>query len=128
MNKTFEDLQILQELNKAWMEVGPQIKNYMESSVEIQLLQVRLTSCYLATRRDECVMIHLDPKILFFLHILVLCVCVTGFVEAARGGSIGQPTSGEHVLDSLTDRTFPVHTLTRCSKETWSTVYLAGHL
>ncbi|XP_053179119.1 phospholipid-transporting ATPase ABCA1 [Scomber japonicus] len=39
VNKTFEDLQILQELNEAWIEVGPQIKNYMESSVEIQLLQ-----------------------------------------------------------------------------------------
>ncbi|XP_069558445.1 phospholipid-transporting ATPase ABCA1 isoform X1 [Brachyistius frenatus] len=39
VNKTFEDLQILQELNEAWMEVGPRIKNYMESSVEIQLLQ-----------------------------------------------------------------------------------------
>ncbi|XP_074490769.1 phospholipid-transporting ATPase ABCA1 isoform X1 [Sebastes fasciatus] len=39
VNKTFEDLQILQELNEAWMEVGPPIKNYMESSVEIQLLQ-----------------------------------------------------------------------------------------
>ncbi|XP_038571463.1 phospholipid-transporting ATPase ABCA1 isoform X1 [Micropterus salmoides] len=39
VNKTFEDLLILQELNEAWMEVGPQIKNYMESSVEIQLLQ-----------------------------------------------------------------------------------------
>uniref|UniRef100_A0A671VLC0 P-type phospholipid transporter n=1 Tax=Sparus aurata TaxID=8175 RepID=A0A671VLC0_SPAAU len=39
VNKTFEDLQILQELNAAWMEVGPQIKNYMESSVEIQMLQ-----------------------------------------------------------------------------------------
>ncbi|XP_054459181.1 phospholipid-transporting ATPase ABCA1 [Anoplopoma fimbria] len=39
VNKTFEDMRILQELNAAWMEVGPQIKNYMESSVEIQLLQ-----------------------------------------------------------------------------------------
>ncbi|XP_042371438.1 phospholipid-transporting ATPase ABCA1 [Plectropomus leopardus] len=39
VNKTFEDLQILQELNEAWMEVGPRIKNYMESSVEIKLLQ-----------------------------------------------------------------------------------------
>lgn len=45
VNKTFEDLQILQELNKAWIDVGPQIKNYMENSVEIQLLQVRLSSC-----------------------------------------------------------------------------------
>uniref|UniRef100_A0A3B4Z5Q1 ATP binding cassette subfamily A member 7 n=1 Tax=Stegastes partitus TaxID=144197 RepID=A0A3B4Z5Q1_9TELE len=39
VNKTFEDLQIIQELNEAWMEVGPRIKNYMETSVEIQLLQ-----------------------------------------------------------------------------------------
>uniref|UniRef100_A0A3Q3LEW5 P-type phospholipid transporter n=1 Tax=Mastacembelus armatus TaxID=205130 RepID=A0A3Q3LEW5_9TELE len=39
VNKTFEDLQILLELNEAWIEVGPRIKNYMESSVEIQLLQ-----------------------------------------------------------------------------------------
>uniref|UniRef100_UPI0037E9C7B4 phospholipid-transporting ATPase ABCA1 n=1 Tax=Semicossyphus pulcher TaxID=241346 RepID=UPI0037E9C7B4 len=39
VNKTFSDLLILQELNEAWMEVGPQIKNYMETSVEIQLLQ-----------------------------------------------------------------------------------------
>ncbi|XP_037325366.2 phospholipid-transporting ATPase ABCA1 isoform X1 [Pungitius pungitius] len=39
VNKTFEDMQILQELNAAWMEVGPRVKTYMESSVEIQLLQ-----------------------------------------------------------------------------------------
>ncbi|XP_047231681.1 phospholipid-transporting ATPase ABCA1 isoform X2 [Girardinichthys multiradiatus] len=39
VNKTFEDLQILQDLNDAWIEVGPQIKNYMETSVEIRLLQ-----------------------------------------------------------------------------------------
>ncbi|XP_012735452.2 phospholipid-transporting ATPase ABCA1 isoform X1 [Fundulus heteroclitus] len=39
VNKTFEDLQILQDLNEAWMEAGPRIKNYMETSVEIQLLQ-----------------------------------------------------------------------------------------
>uniref|UniRef100_A0A3Q1GN98 ATP binding cassette subfamily A member 7 n=1 Tax=Acanthochromis polyacanthus TaxID=80966 RepID=A0A3Q1GN98_9TELE len=39
VNKTFEDLQIIQELNEAWIEVGPRIKNYMETSVEIQLLQ-----------------------------------------------------------------------------------------
>uniref|UniRef100_A0A3Q3W3E5 P-type phospholipid transporter n=1 Tax=Mola mola TaxID=94237 RepID=A0A3Q3W3E5_MOLML len=39
VNKTFQDLQIFQELNEAWMEVGPRIKNYMESSVETQLLQ-----------------------------------------------------------------------------------------
>uniref|UniRef100_A0A4W5PPM8 P-type phospholipid transporter n=1 Tax=Hucho hucho TaxID=62062 RepID=A0A4W5PPM8_9TELE len=40
VNKTFQDLQILEELNGAWMEVAPDIKTYMESSVEIQLLQV----------------------------------------------------------------------------------------
>ncbi|XP_060933642.1 phospholipid-transporting ATPase ABCA1 [Limanda limanda] len=39
VNKTFEDLQILQQLNEAWMEVGPQVKSYMESSVQIQLLK-----------------------------------------------------------------------------------------
>ncbi|XP_071342125.1 phospholipid-transporting ATPase ABCA1 isoform X2 [Trachinotus anak] len=39
VNKTFEDLQILQELNEAWIEVGPRIKNYMETSVEIKMLQ-----------------------------------------------------------------------------------------
>ncbi|XP_041861136.1 phospholipid-transporting ATPase ABCA1 isoform X2 [Melanotaenia boesemani] len=39
VNKTFEDLQILQDLKEAWLEVGPQIKNYMETSVEIKLLQ-----------------------------------------------------------------------------------------
>uniref|UniRef100_A0A3B4B8V1 P-type phospholipid transporter n=1 Tax=Periophthalmus magnuspinnatus TaxID=409849 RepID=A0A3B4B8V1_9GOBI len=39
VNRTFEELQILQELNKAWLEVGPQIRNYMETSMEIKLLQ-----------------------------------------------------------------------------------------
>ncbi|XP_076009720.1 phospholipid-transporting ATPase ABCA1 [Genypterus blacodes] len=39
VNKTFVDLQILQDLNEAWMEVGPQIKSYMESSFQVQLLR-----------------------------------------------------------------------------------------
>ncbi|KAM4548979.1 phospholipid-transporting ATPase ABCA1 isoform 1-T1 [Odontesthes bonariensis] len=39
VNKTFEDMQILHDLSEAWEEVGPLIKNYMETSVEIQLLQ-----------------------------------------------------------------------------------------
>ncbi|XP_008404880.1 ATP-binding cassette sub-family A member 1 isoform X2 [Poecilia reticulata] len=43
VNKTFEDLQILQDLNDAWMEVGPEIKNYMETSVEIKLLKYLLS-------------------------------------------------------------------------------------
>lgn len=72
MNKTFQDLQIFQELNEAWMEVGPRIKNYMESSVETQLLQVRFTSCCRSTKRDECVMIHSEPKICFPYPVCVL--------------------------------------------------------
>ncbi|XP_029002815.1 phospholipid-transporting ATPase ABCA1 isoform X2 [Betta splendens] len=39
VNKTFTDLKLLQELNEAWEEVGPRIKSYMESSVEVQLLR-----------------------------------------------------------------------------------------
>ncbi|XP_062306345.1 phospholipid-transporting ATPase ABCA1 isoform X1 [Osmerus eperlanus] len=39
VNRTFQDLQILEDLNSAWIEVGPRIRTYMESSVEIQLLQ-----------------------------------------------------------------------------------------
>uniref|UniRef100_A0A8C6UGH4 Zgc:172302 n=1 Tax=Neogobius melanostomus TaxID=47308 RepID=A0A8C6UGH4_9GOBI len=39
VNKTFEGLQIVQELNAAWLEVGPQIRDYMETSVEIRLLK-----------------------------------------------------------------------------------------
>uniref|UniRef100_A0A673C7T2 Zgc:172302 n=1 Tax=Sphaeramia orbicularis TaxID=375764 RepID=A0A673C7T2_9TELE len=32
VNQTFEDLQILQQMNKAWMEVGPRIKSFMETT------------------------------------------------------------------------------------------------
>ncbi|KAG7487889.1 hypothetical protein MATL_G00028350 [Megalops atlanticus] len=39
VNRTFQDLNILQDLQGAWEEVGPQIKSFMESSVEIRLLQ-----------------------------------------------------------------------------------------
>ncbi|KAM6962503.1 phospholipid-transporting ATPase ABCA1 [Aplochiton taeniatus] len=39
VNKPFQDFQILEDLNGAWMEVGPRIKTYMENSVEIQLLR-----------------------------------------------------------------------------------------
>uniref|UniRef100_A0A3Q1AP80 P-type phospholipid transporter n=1 Tax=Amphiprion ocellaris TaxID=80972 RepID=A0A3Q1AP80_AMPOC len=53
VNKTFEDLQIIQELNEAWIEVGPRIKNYMETSVEIQLLQVRPEIAVLVNLRLE---------------------------------------------------------------------------
>lgn len=69
VNKTFEDLKILQELNAAWMEVGPWIKNYMESSVEIQMLQVGL-SLY---RRAQCIVTH-------FTASLCLSLCLSVFV------------------------------------------------
>ncbi|KAJ8374724.1 hypothetical protein SKAU_G00053040 [Synaphobranchus kaupii] len=39
VNRTFQDLKILEDLQGAWEEVGPRIKTFMESSVEIQLLQ-----------------------------------------------------------------------------------------
>ncbi|XP_056591567.1 phospholipid-transporting ATPase ABCA1 isoform X2 [Triplophysa dalaica] len=39
VNKTFQDFQIMSEVMEAWQEVGPRIKTYMESSVEIRLLQ-----------------------------------------------------------------------------------------
>lgn len=73
VNKTFEDLQILQELNEAWKEVGPRIKNYMESSVEIQLLQVRHNSFHLY-KRDEMgsnVLLHTESN---FLSLSFFCV------------------------------------------------------
>lgn len=39
VNKTFQDFQILKDVHEAWQEVGPRIKTFMESSVEIRLLQ-----------------------------------------------------------------------------------------
>ncbi|XP_035267888.1 phospholipid-transporting ATPase ABCA1 isoform X3 [Anguilla anguilla] len=39
VNRTFQDLKILEDLQGAWEEVGPRIKTFMESSAEIQLLQ-----------------------------------------------------------------------------------------
>uniref|UniRef100_A0A8C8ICA5 P-type phospholipid transporter n=1 Tax=Oncorhynchus tshawytscha TaxID=74940 RepID=A0A8C8ICA5_ONCTS len=45
VNKTFQDLQVLEELNGAWMEVAPGIKTYMESSVAVLVnLQLENTS------------------------------------------------------------------------------------
>ncbi len=55
-------------------------------------------------------------------------VFVTGLVETARGGCTGQPAPREHILDGLTDCTFPVHALTRCPKKAWSAPHLAGCL
>ncbi|KAI1891830.1 hypothetical protein AGOR_G00147780 [Albula goreensis] len=39
VNRTFQDLKILEDLQGAWEEVGPRIWTFMESSVEIRLLQ-----------------------------------------------------------------------------------------
>ncbi|KAF4107052.1 phospholipid-transporting ATPase ABCA1 isoform X2 [Onychostoma macrolepis] len=39
VNKTFQDFQILNDMRDAWQEVGPRIKTFMESSLEIRLLQ-----------------------------------------------------------------------------------------
>uniref|UniRef100_A0A673MDH0 Zgc:172302 n=1 Tax=Sinocyclocheilus rhinocerous TaxID=307959 RepID=A0A673MDH0_9TELE len=39
VNKTFQDFQILNDMQEAWQEVAPRIKTFMESSVEIRLLQ-----------------------------------------------------------------------------------------
>lgn len=70
MNKTFEDLQIIQELNEAWLEVGPQIKSYMETSVEVKMLQVRLS---LTTRgKSEIYSIFQH----FSVKIMCLCMCL----------------------------------------------------
>lgn len=111
VNKTFEDLQILQELNEAWKEVGPRIKNYMESSVEIQLLQVRHNRFHLYKTDEGDLMYFYTPSPIFFL-----CpFCVLEFVKEAGGGSSGQPSSGKHILDGLADHPFPVYTLTQCS-------------
>lgn len=116
MNKTFEDLQILQELNESWMELGPQIKTYMESSMEIQLLRVR-TNPLQTINAQQNIWWQNDTR-----------VRVLGSVEAARGGSAGQPASGEHILDRLPYCPLPVHALTRYSEEPCSSDNLAGHL
>ncbi|TRY97479.1 hypothetical protein DNTS_008213 [Danionella cerebrum] len=39
VNKTFQDFEILTEVQEAWQEVSPTLKTFMESSVEIRLLQ-----------------------------------------------------------------------------------------
>ncbi|KAJ3599929.1 hypothetical protein NHX12_033883 [Muraenolepis orangiensis] len=48
VNKTFQDLGILQELNEAWMEVGPAIRDYMETGMQVRLLQNLLKRPYMA--------------------------------------------------------------------------------
>ncbi|KAL2090306.1 hypothetical protein ACEWY4_014994 [Coilia grayii] len=39
VNKTFQDLHILEDIRGAWEEIGPRVKAFMESSVEVRLLQ-----------------------------------------------------------------------------------------
>lgn len=52
-------------------------------------------------------------------------MCETEFVETARVCSTSQHAFGEHVLDRLSDYTFPVYTLTRRPQKAWSTSYMA---
>lgn len=52
--------------------MGPRIKNYMESSVEIQLLQVRLNSFYLY-KQDQGVLIYFCTLSPIFPYLS--CVC-----------------------------------------------------
>lgn len=40
MNRTFQDFEIVAQIHDAWEEVGPRLKSFMESSVEIRILQV----------------------------------------------------------------------------------------
>ncbi|MCJ8737839.1 hypothetical protein PDJAM_G00028690 [Pangasius djambal] len=39
VNRTFQDFEIVAEVHAAWEEVGPRLKSFMESSVEIRMLQ-----------------------------------------------------------------------------------------
>ncbi|XP_072556139.1 phospholipid-transporting ATPase ABCA1 isoform X2 [Paramormyrops kingsleyae] len=52
VNKTFQDLTILEDVAGAWEELGPQIRTFMESSPEVQLLQDLLGRPDLATLVD----------------------------------------------------------------------------
>lgn len=40
VNRTFQDFEIMAQVHAAWEEVGPRLKSFMESSVEIRMLQV----------------------------------------------------------------------------------------
>ncbi|XP_069042006.1 phospholipid-transporting ATPase ABCA1 isoform X2 [Lepisosteus oculatus] len=52
VNRTFQDLGVLGDVQGAWEEVGPQIWKFMESSVEIRLLQDLLKRPEIATLLD----------------------------------------------------------------------------
>ncbi|XP_077391609.1 ATP-binding cassette, sub-family A (ABC1), member 7 isoform X2 [Festucalex cinctus] len=39
VNQTFQDLEIFKDVNEAWLEVGPEFKKNMETTVEVPLLQ-----------------------------------------------------------------------------------------
>ncbi|GAA6102437.1 phospholipid-transporting ATPase ABCA1 isoform X2 [Tachysurus ichikawai] len=39
VNRTFQDFEIMAQVHAAWEEVGPRLKSFMESSVEIRMLQ-----------------------------------------------------------------------------------------
>ena len=83
-------------------------------------------SDYLSTE-GLSVLSHISLHLCVWVYVWV-CLCLIGFVEAARGSSSGQPATGEHVLDSIEDRTVPFHSHSRHPEETWSSTYLAGCL
>ncbi|XP_058257271.1 phospholipid-transporting ATPase ABCA1 isoform X2 [Hemibagrus wyckioides] len=54
MNRTFQDFEIVAQIHDAWEEVGPRLKSFMESSVEIRMLQDLLK------RPEVAVMVNLQ--------------------------------------------------------------------
>ncbi|XP_078054223.1 phospholipid-transporting ATPase ABCA1-like [Mustelus asterias] len=52
VNRTFEDLSLLQEVQGAWNEAGPQIQKFMESSQEIHLFREMLKNPAIASVLD----------------------------------------------------------------------------
>ncbi|XP_062869316.1 phospholipid-transporting ATPase ABCA1 [Trichomycterus rosablanca] len=54
MNRTFQDVEILELVHDAWEEVGPRLKTFMESSLEIRMLQ------NLLKRPEVAIMVNLQ--------------------------------------------------------------------
>uniref|UniRef100_A0A8C1KGF9 Zgc:172302 n=1 Tax=Cyprinus carpio TaxID=7962 RepID=A0A8C1KGF9_CYPCA len=107
VNKTFQDFQILNDMQEAWQEVAPRIRTFMESSLEIRLLQDLL-------RRPE-VAWQFQQAIKSYLYILFCVVCCLSPVYAllfqcfSLNKMEGLATEGEMVeraLELLEDRQF----------------------
>uniref|UniRef100_A0A672M4G2 P-type phospholipid transporter n=1 Tax=Sinocyclocheilus grahami TaxID=75366 RepID=A0A672M4G2_SINGR len=109
VNKTFQDFQILNDMQEAWQEVAPRIKTFMESSVEIRLLQ------NLLRRPEVAVVVNLQPG--SYSHILsplafvltIVCLYLLLFQCFSLNKMEGLATEGEMVeraLELLEDRQF----------------------